>query len=1060
MSKPLGVAFLLGASAFLVAGVVQPGAGRAVRPRKIEFNRDVRPILTDKCFKCHGSDKNALMANLALNDRASATAKLRDGRFAIVPGKPGQSELVRRIRSTDQDVLMPPPDTHKVLSPDDKDTLEEWIRQGAEYKPHWGFVPPQAVQPPAVKDAAWPKNDIDRFILAKLEEEGLRPSPEADKATLLRRVSLDLIGLPPTASELDAFLNDTSPNAYEKVVDRLLASRRYGERMAMDWMDIARYADSNGYQADYERYQWRWRDWVIDSYNENLPYDEFIVDQVAGDLLPNATLSQKIATGFGRNHRINTEGGVIAEEWRVENVIDRVETTSAAFLGLTSGCARCHSHKYDPITQKDFYRLFAYFNNVPESGTGEERPINHPPTMRAPTPVQTQRLKVLDERIRSLDGDLLAVVDRNIEKTATMTVPERTMSDALAHSLIGRWKFTDPPVAVGSKPETGVNLIDPPKVVGKPSFELGRSTGAVVTNQESYLDLGKVGDFDKDDAFTYGGWVWSEDGRGAPFAKMDTANAYRGWDCMFINGVVYVHLINRFPENTLKVITRTPFPNKRWNHLMITYDGSRKPEGLKVYINGKAADQYAEINSLTETIKTNVPLTVGRRTGSELFNGKVDDLQLFSRALTADEVAWIADVDPAKTLLGIPPAKRTFEQKREIARMVLLQTDKDFAKTSGKRDAAAAERDSVDASIPTLMVMQEMPKPRDCFVLVRGQYDKHGEPVTAGVPQFLPPLPKGAPNNRLGLARWIASPDNPLTARVTVNRWWERFFGTGIVATSEDMGTRAEFPSHPELLDWLANEFVRLKWDTKAMLKEIVMSATYRQSSVVTPELLAKDPQNRLLARGPRFRLTAEVIRDQALYAAGMLFNKIGGPSVKPYQPEGIWDETSFYGNLHNYRPDAGLDRYRRSLYTIWKRTAAPPEMLTFDAPSRETCRVRRARTNTPLQALTLLNDETFVEAARALAQNSLKSSANADAAIGRAFRALLGRKPTTKEAQTLASGYSRFLAKYSADPKSAEALIGEGAYPREPKLPVPQVAAMTVVCSTILNLDETVTKE
>lgn len=1014
-------------------------------PKRIDFNRDIRPILAEKCFKCHGQDPKAVQAGLNLSDPQVATQPLKDRKVAIVPGQPDKSELISRINAKDPDDVMPPPDTHKTLSESDKATLRQWIAEGAEYKQHWAFVPPVRPPLPAVQHKTWPKNEIDRFILAKQEEEGLQPSPQADKATLIRRVSLDLTGLPPTPKELDDFLKDASPNAYEKVVDRLLASPRYGERMAMDWLDGARYADSNGYQADFERYQYRWRDWVINALNANMPFDEFTVEQIAGDMLPNATLDQKIASGFNRNHRINTEGGVIAEEWRVETVIDRVETTSTVWLGLTAGCARCHDHKYDPIKQRDFYGLFAYFNNVPESGTGEERPVNHPPLLKAPYPAQAEQLATLTSAVKALDGQVDTFLKRHEAEAQSWKPKEAAWPAPLTASMIGRWTFV---------PGTGT-------AYGKPTFAMGRSTGAVVTNMDSYLDLGNKGNFDKSDAFSYGAWIYPEDSVGSPFARMDTTKDYRGWDLFMDGGVVMVHLINKWPENALKVFTKMRIPLKKWTHVFVTYDGSAKPSGLKIYINGKPAELGTEKDALTGTIKTDVHLTVGRRTGDNSFKGQIDDLTLFSSVVKPEQIAQMANVSPAKPFATIPIEKRTPDQKQAITQEWGLESDPAFGRLIHQRDAASKNLESLDSQIPNLMVMEEMPKPRDAFVLIRGQYDKHGEKVGPAIPAFLPPMPKDAPNNRLGLARWIASPENPLTARVAVNRLWAMLFGTGIVATTEDFGTRADFPSHPELLDWLATEFVRLKWNLKAMLKEMVMSATYMQSSSITADRLEKDPQNRLLSHGPRFRLQAEVIRDQALAASGLLKEKIGGPSVRPYQPEGIWDETNFYGNLRNYKHDTDSGLYRRSLYTIWKRTAAPPNMTLFDAATRETCRVRRARTDTPLQALTLLNDVTYLEAARVLAQRALKEGgATPESRLAYAFRLVLCREPSEQEVQILEQGIQKRIAKYEADPKSAQELIKVGDAPIDPKIDPAELAAYTVAASTILNLDEAITKE
>jgi hypothetical protein len=1033
-----------------VAVAVFTPAGQAEKPKprqKIDFNRDIRPILSNNCIKCHGADKAAVQANLHLDTRAGATAKNSEGKAAIVPGNLTASELVKRIDAKEDYMRMPPPESNKILSAEDKALLRQWIQEGAEYKTHWAFVPPKRVPLPKVQAKSWPVNGIDHFILAKLEEMGLRPSPRADKATLLRRVSLDLTGLPPTPQEIDAFLADKDPKAYEKVVDRLLASKRFGERMAMDWMDYARYADSNGYQADFERFQWRWRDWVIDAFNSNMPYDQFTVEQLAGDMLPKPTQDQIVATGFNRNHRINTEGGVIAEEWRVETVIDRVETTSAVWLGLTAGCARCHDHKYDPISQKEFYGLFAYFNNVPESGTGEERPVNHPPFIDAPTPQQAKRQLTL-----------LALTKADKDRLAAMAAVNAPEADAwqldpapeMKFESSKHWRFRLAP----SSSEF--------KNIGAPTFGMGRSTGSVRSSKGNALDLGNVGDFDTTDAFSYALWVNPENAnQGAPLSRMDTGNNYRGWDLYMIGGRPMVHLINSWPSNALKVISRQMIPLKEWSHVAVTYDGSAKPEGLKLYINGKPVPVDIEVNQLKGSIKTAVTAKVGGRTGSDDFTGEVDDVVLVNQTLTPTEVATLATVHPARPLLAVPPAQRTSEVKQRLAVLWSQEHDPKYRTLEKSLGVSQGELDALNKQIPSVMVMKEMPKPREARVLIRGQYDHPGDVVPPTIPAALPPLPKGLPNNRLGLAKWIASPQNPLTARVTVNRFWERFFGTGIVATSEDFGTRAEFPTHPELLDWLATEFTRLHWDVKAMMKEIVMSATYRQDSKITPQLAEVDPQNRYLARGSRFRLPGEVIRDQALYQAGLLVEKIGGRSVRPYQPPGVWDELNVYGNLRNYKPDTGEGAHRRSLYTIWKRTAAPPNMTLFDVPSRETCRIRRPRTDTPLQALALLNDETYVEAARVLAQRLLRRGGDsAKSRIEYAFKLVLSRPPTKQEEAILQSGLAKRIATFRRDKKAANQLIYVGPAPTDETLDAAELAAYTVLSSTLLNLDEAVTKE
>lgn len=1016
------------------------------KPTKMDFNRDIRPIL-DKCLSCHGHDPKAIRAGLRLDLRSGATKVLDDGQRAIVPGHPEQSMLVTRIYATDKFLRMPPPSSNRVLSDEEKATLKEWIRQGAEYKPHWAFVKPVRPQLPSVADKSWPANPIDYFVLAKLEENGLHPSPDADKRTLLRRVSLDLIGLPPTLEETNAFLNDHSPNAYEKVVDRLLASPRYGERMAMDWMDDARYADSNGYQSDWERYQYRWRDWVINAFNANMPYDEFTIKQLAGDLLPHATTDDIVATGFNRNHRLNTEGGVIPEEWRVENVIDRVETTSEVWLGLTAGCARCHDHKYDPISQKDFYSLCSYFNNVPETGSGVEQPVNHPPLIQAPYPDQARSMADLKMQVASLDAQIKPMLAANDTAAQRWRISDDPGPLSLQDGLVGRYKFN-------AETKTGT-------VTGSVSYDPGRSTGAVAVGDKGFVDLGNVGDFDGKDPFSYGAWIYRQTDTGSPIARMDTSRDYRGWDLFLEGGKPAVHMINKWPENANKVVSKTMLPEGQWAHVLVTYDGSGKVGGIKIYVDGKLTELDIANQSLNGTIRNSVHLRVGRRTDSNPFEGKVDDVVVYDRTLSSSEVAALAAVSPAKPLLAIPVDMRTAEQKQEIDRDWSMVYDGEYRALEVQRESVVKDRDALDAKIPTVMVMQEMPKPRDCFVLIRGQYDHHGPQVTAAVPRVFPPLPPGAPNNRLGLAEWIMDPSNPLTARVTVNRMWERLFGTGIVATSEDFGTRSEFPSHPELLDWLATEIVRQKWGLKAMWKELVMSRTYRQNSDVSEALEKLDPNNRLLARGPRFRLAAEVIRDQAMLAGGLLEEKIGGPSVRPYQPDGVWDEVSVYGNLHNYKHDADPNLHRRSLYTIWKRTAAPPDMTLFDAPSRETCWVRRARTDTPLQALVLMNDETYVEAARGLAQRMLEDGGSTvTQRVAYAFRVVLGRNPNPTETKILSRGIEPREAHYRKEPQAAKKLLAFGDLKNDPKLDPAQLAAYTVTASTILNLDETVTKD
>ena len=826
---------------------------------KISFNRDIRPILSENCYYCHGPDEKNREEDLRLDIRAAA---IKAG--AIVPGKPEESDLIERIFTDDETEIMPPPKAHKILSSTQKELLKRWITEGAEYEEHWAFVAPKRPAVPAVKSkGASFGNTIDAFVLEKLEQAGAQLSPPADPHTLIRRVTLDLTGLPPAPAEVAAFVNacrnadgsgyTISKEAYEALVDRLLASPAYGEHMASTWLDYARYADSHGFQSDSSRVMWPWRDWVIRAFNENKPFDQFTIEQLAGDLLPQPTNPQLVATGFHRNHRLNGEGGLIPEEWHVENVIDRVDTTGATWLGLTLGCARCHDHKYDPVSQKEFYQMFAFFNNINETG-----------------------------------------------------------------------------VAVGAKNRSGGNF-DPVIRVGTPE-QLKRSKELETKIAQVTAELGK--------------------------ANKAIAKAQSDW------------------EKNTRVHSQTP-----------------------------------------------------------------------------------ANI---KKIIEIEPKKRDKKQAEQLSKYFRETIDHPGKQLTTELADLQKELALLDQSTPVTMVMEELPKPRPAYILHRGQYTDKGDEVFANTPAVLPPLPANAPRNRLTLARWIVAPENPLTARVWVNRQWERFFGNGIVKSSENFGMQSEPPSHPELLDWLATEFVNSGWDMKAMQKRMVMSATYRQSSDVkglTPALLEKDPYNRLLARAPRLRLSAESVRDQALTISGLLDRKIGGPSVRPYMPNGVWDETSVYGDLRNYKHDPNGGLYRRTLYTIRKRTSAPPTMLLFDAPTREICTVKRSNTNTPLQALSLLNEVTYVEAARVLGQRMMKEGGSTAAQrLSWGFSNATLREPTDQELAVLQKSFARHLATYRAAPQEAAKLIDAGDSPVATLDPI-ELAAYTVCANVILNLDEIITR-
>ncbi len=1037
---------LLSACSLLAFLPTPAGAAEGDVPATIEYNRDVRPILSDACYQCHGPDAARRKAGLRLDTEAGALADL-GGTHAVVPGDPGRSELVRRIASADDEERMPPAKSARKLTPRQVEILRRWVAQGARWQKHWAFLPPVRPPLPAVKDNRWVRNGIDAFVLDRLEREGLRPAPEADKVTLLRRASLDLTGLPPTPAEVDAFLADASPDAYEKAVDRLLASPRYGERMAARWLDAARYADTNGYQSDGERIMWRWRDWVIDAFNANMPFDRFTVEQIAGDLLPSPTLAQRIATGFNRNHRGNAEGGVIPEEYAVEYVVDRVDTTCTVWLGLTMGCARCHDHKYDPIRQKEFYQLFAYFNNVPERGKAIKYG-NSPPLVKSPTPEQQRRLDDIDRRLREAEttfgrlGPVLDAAQQKWEQTHP-SLPPTPWSPA--QGLIAHFSLDG--AAAGQ-------FCD-----GTADFVPGRVGRAAAFDGKRFLDAGDVGGFGFYDKFSLAAWIHPRGTAGGVIvSRMTDAPQADGYSLHLVGGRVQVNLVKRWLDDAVRVETERQLSGG-WHHVLMTYDGSRVAAGIKVHVDGRPEKLRILLDDLNQSFHTKQPLRIGGGAGpGGRFHGAIQDVRVWNEAVRPEDAEVIATPETIDEILAVPAGRRTPGQARKLSAWFLeKQAPEAIRQAAREVDRLRRQRQALWESIPTTMVMEEMPRPRQTHVLLRGVYDKPGEKVDPGVPAALSPLPPGAPNNRLGLARWLVDPANPLTARVAVNRWWQTHFGTGIVRTVEDFGSQGEWPTHPELLDWLAVEFVRTGWDVKAMQRLLVTSATYRQGSRVNPALRQRDPENRLLARGPRVRLSAETIRDQALFAAGLLVEKVGGPSVKPYQPAGLWKELADT----DYVADRGENLYRRSLYTFWKRTVAPPSMMTFDASPRETCVVRETRTNTPLQALTLMNDVAFVEASRMLAQRVMKEGGpTAEDRLALAFRLCTSRTPRPKERKVLLEDFEQHLAHYRQDRPAALKLLGTGEAPRDERLDPCELAAYTAAANLILNLDEVVTKE
>jgi Protein of unknown function (DUF1553)/Protein of unknown function (DUF1549)/Concanavalin A-like lectin/glucanases superfamily/Planctomycete cytochrome C len=1023
------------AAVLLAAGVLSG--------QEIDFNRDIRPILSDQCFACHGPDAAKRKTKMRLDTESGA-------RIAIVSGHPEQSELVRRVVSQDQAVRMPPAYAGRAaLKPAEIDRIRRWIAQGARWQPFWSFMPPQRPALPTVRDPNWVRNPIDRFILDRLEREGLHPAAEADQAALLRRVSLDLTGLPPTPAQVDAFLQDASPDAYGKVVDGLLASPRYGERMAFRWMEAARYGDTNGYQTDGPRDMWRWRDWVIDAFNRNLSYDRFTVEQLAGDLLPGATLEQRIATGFNRNHRTSGEGGIIPEEYRVEYVADRAQTTATVFMGLTMGCARCHDHKYDPISQKEFYRLFAYFNRIPDEKGFVWNYGNEEPLAKAPLPEHTQKLAALDMQIAAAqarwDGmqPQLRAAQHAWERTAAQAAdPDWAIPEGLVFRS-GREAAKVAGCEAGAADCTWPAGEAPQHFDGK-----------------HYLEAdGKIADFDYLQPFTMAAWIQPESASAAIVSHVEDFFEGMGHALLLVDGKIRVHIHRRFTDLGIRVESVAPVAMHQRQHVLVIYDGERKASGVRIYLNGEPVAVKILFDQNTEPIHhPKTPLRIGAGGGLR-FTGSIEDVRIYNRALSPEEAAATAVSESVGQLIAIPEKRRSPAQAGKLAAYYLERgAAPEFRSARDELEALRRERKEFDARIPSVMVMADSATPRDTFLLKRGAYDAPGEKVMSGLPEILAAPHPEWEKDRLGLARWLVDRKNPLTARVAVNRFWQSYFGFGIVKTVDDFGAQGEFPVHPELLDWLATEFMESGWDVKAIQKTIVMSATYRQASRVSAELLQKDPDNRLLARGPRFRLGPEVIRDQALAVSGLLVEKVGGPSVKPYQPAGLWQEL---GGGSGYKQDQGEGLYRRSLYSYWKRTVAPPFMVNFDSPNREQCTVFENRTNSPLQALELMNDVTFLEAARKLAERMMmEGGASPAERVSYGYRLVLARAPDAGRRQALLKALDGLMAGYRGDAAAAREFLQQGESPVRPGLDERELAAYAGVASLLLNLDETITKE
>jgi hypothetical protein len=965
--------------------------------------------------------------------------------------------MVRRITSAEADQQMPPPDSGKRLAPSEIATITNWIEQGADWKEHWSFVPPTRPTLPRTTKSSWARNPIDLFVLARMEQEGLAPSPEADLGVLTRRVTLDVTGLPPSLAEVRAVTGDPAPDAYERLVDRLLESPRYGEHQARYWLDLARYGDTHGLHLDNERSIWRYRDWVIGAFNDGTPFDRFSIEQLAGDLLPNPSMDQLIATGFHRCNITTSEGGAIDEEFLVRYAVDRVETTATTWLGLTAGCAACHNHKFDPISQTEFYQLFAYFYSLTEKAM-DGNALLPSPAIKAPTPLQTRQHASLLSELDSVADEIRryrAGARQHYEKWSAEARRERTLA------IPGDYEcYASMDEGHGNHVSLGREVLSG-RVVGTTSWDAGRFGHALRFDGNTHVDCGDVGDFDSSESFSLAAWIYRTDDRPMSILSRMENPAKRGYDIQLADGRIVVRLANDSDKSLIRLIATSPVSRDKWHHLAVTYDGSSKAAGVKIYVDGRHQDIEVKHDNLLGPIRTSGRFLVGARTGAAPFQGMIDELRVYARELSPIEAENLSGADPIVQLLAIPFERRTSEQHQMLIDHFLNKTDATFRQLAARQKQAEIALRELERSFPSTLVMRELDTPRDTYFLIRGQYDQKSHRVKPGTPAVLPPLPENAPPNRLALANWLFDPNHPLTARVAVNRIWQQYFGCGIVKTAEDFGAQGEWPSHPELLDWLAVELVESGWDLKHVHRLIVNSSTYRQTSKASPELYARDPENRLLARGPRYRLDAEVIRDSALSISGLLVGMVGGKSVKPYQPEGVWEAVGYTtSNTARFQQDHGSALYRRSLYTFWKRTAPPPSMQILDAPSREVCVARRPRTNTPSGALVLLNDVQFVEAARQFAQRMIRQGgATADERIRFGFELATARQPDPDEIRELARLLDDFLVEYRADREAASALLHVGEYPRDESLDVADHAAWTVVANTILSLDETVTK-
>ena len=1026
-ARALSPLILLATSSFTLTAKAEP----------VDFSKEILPLLSDNCFGCHGPDASNRKAGLQLDQRDGAIAKLKSDNHAIVPGDSGASSILARLESTDPDEQMPPPESGKTVTPEEIARIKQWIDEGAEWGGHWAFEAPQKPNVPETPKTWNQTNPIDAFIQQSLQSAQLAPEQEADKETLIRRVTLDLTGLPPTVEEVDAFLADDSEHAYEHVVDRLLRSKKYGEHMARHWLDAARYADTHGLHLDNERTIWPYRDWVIEAFNKNQPFDEFTVEQLAGDLLPKPSLKQRVATGFNRCNVTTSEGGSIDDEYYVRYAVDRVETTSTVWMGLTAGCAACHDHKFDPLSQKEFYQLFSYFFSLTEKAMDGNIHLP-PPSMKVPTAAQAAEKLDLEQKLKATSDQVTSIykaIDYQ-DARADETLGELATEDTL-------WFDNDLPKGAKRDGNEGKDSWKSVEHAGRKAFVRTASESLsqhFFTGAKEPLEISQG---DKLYAYAY------LDPNNRPKTIQLQFND-GSWEHRAYWGADRGHGSGRNNASNLKM-GRLPKTGE-WIRLEVAADAIGLKPGAK--LNGLAFTQFGGTVFWDKA---------GIVTVAPLPDDQLGSFALWQQYRAQTKVPTLPK--DIQKILDTKQADRKDEQTEKLTEYYLKhvnpKTKLAFADALKREETLKKNLETLDKAIPATLVMEERKEPRQAHILERGEYTLKRDKVESRVPEWIAPPLEGSPNNRLGLAQWLVAPNHPLTARVTVNRYWQQLFGTGLVKTAGDFGVQGEHPSHPELLDWLALEFIESGWDVKSFVKMLAMSSTYRQSSRVTPKKLEIDPENRLLARGPRFRLDAEIIRDQALAVSGLLVEKTGGSSVKPYQPAGLWKPVAFGGsNTQTFVQDKGDKLYRRSMYTFWKRTSPPPSMTTFDAPDRETCQVSRARTNTPLQALVLMNDVQFIEAARKFAERVMKEGGKStDERLAFAYRSVLARKPSDNERATLLALLQEHLTDFKAKPEEAKKFLAAGESPRDEQLDVNELAAWSMIAHLVLNLSETVTK-